>query len=158
MVGEDQEGKKVLHIYKVLTPESPHNSNNVPNSYQSGQHLEKKNSHHLRTHSQRVLIEVRGFPLHHLDGHDAQRPDVHFGTILFSCDHFRCHPVRGTHHSGAFVLLRGDLSTETKVGWRGREGGREERGRREGGREGGREERGRGGREGGRRREGREGE
>lgn len=69
-------------------------------------------------YSQRVLIEVGGLSLDHLDGHDPQRPDIHFGPVCFPRHHFRCHPVRGPHHGAAFALLRSDLGTEAKVSWK----------------------------------------
>lgn len=70
-----------------------------------------------RPYPQRVLIEVWRLSFHHLDSHDAQRPYVHFGTVCFPCDHLGRHPVRGPNHSAALALLRGDLGTETKVGY-----------------------------------------
>lgn len=68
------------------------------------------------THPEGVLVEVRRLPLHHLDGHDAQRPDVHFGSVSLPGHHLRGHPVRSSHHGAALTLLRGDLGAEAKVG------------------------------------------
>lgn len=65
---------------------------------------------------ERVFIEVGGLTLHHLDGHNAKGPDVHFGAVSFAGHHFRSHPVGRTHHGAPFALLRSDLSTEAKVG------------------------------------------
>lgn len=69
-------------------------------------------------YSQRVLIEVGGFSFDHLDGHDPQRPDVHFGPVSFPRHHLRRHPVRGAHHGAALALLRSDLGTEAEVSWK----------------------------------------
>lgn len=51
------------------------------------------------------------------DGHDAQTPNVYFGTVCFSGDNFGCHPVRRADHGGTFGLrwIR-YLRAKTKVG------------------------------------------
>ena len=64
---------------------------------------------------QGVLVEIRRLSLDHLDGHDPERPDVHFGSVVLSGDHLRSHPVGRPNHSRPLVLLRGDLGTEAKV-------------------------------------------
>ena len=51
------------------------------------------------------------------DGHDAEGPDVDFGTVLFARDDFGRHPVRCADHRRALCVRRvADLRAETKVG------------------------------------------
>ena len=54
---------------------------------------------------QGVLVQVGRLPLDHLDGHDAERPDVNLGTVVLSSDDLRSHPVGCAHHRGPLVLL-----------------------------------------------------
>ena len=68
-----------------------------------------------RADSEGVLVEVGRFPFHHLDGHDAERPDVDFGTVLLPSHYLGRHPVRGPHHRGTLVLLWSDLGAKPKV-------------------------------------------
>lgn len=66
---------------------------------------------------ERILVQIRRFTFNHLNSHNAQTPNVHFGSVFLPCDNFRSHPVRGTNHSCTFGICRiGDLCTETKVG------------------------------------------
>jgi len=65
---------------------------------------------------ERFLVEVRWLVLNHLDGHDAQRPDIDFGPVFFLLDYLRCHPVWRTHHRRAFRFLVRELGAETEVG------------------------------------------
>ena len=67
---------------------------------------------------ERLLIEVRGFGLDHLDGHDAEGPHVDFAAVLFLLDDFGRHPIGCTNHSSTLGLLVGELGAETKVGWK----------------------------------------
>jgi len=64
---------------------------------------------------QGILVEIRRLSLNHLDGHDPERPDVNFGSVVLSGDHLRGHPVRRPNHCCPLVLLRRDLSTEAEV-------------------------------------------
>ncbi len=72
------------------------------------------------SHPEWILIQVGRLSFHHLYRHDSQRPDIHFGTIRLSSHHLWCHPVGRSHHRAALVLLWSDLSTEAKVGCRGK--------------------------------------
>ena len=65
---------------------------------------------------ERFFVQVRGFGLDHLNGHDAERPDVDFGAVFFLLDDFRRHPVRGSDHCGAFALGFGKFGAETEIG------------------------------------------
>lgn len=67
------------------------------------------------TYPQWILIEVRWFSFHHLDGHDAQRPDVDFGSVGFARHDLRSHPIWRAHHSAPLTLFRSDLGTKSKV-------------------------------------------
>lgn len=67
---------------------------------------------------ERLLVEVRRLRLDHLDGHDAERPNVHLGAVLLLLHHLGRHPVRRAHHGGALGLGLGELGAEAKVGWR----------------------------------------
>jgi len=64
----------------------------------------------------RFFVQVGGFGLDHLNGHDAERPDVDFRAVFFLLDHFGRHPVGGANHGGALALGFGELSAETEVG------------------------------------------
>lgn len=61
------------------------------------------------------LPEVRRFSFHHLDGHNAQGPDVHLGAIRRTGHNFWGHPVSSAHHGAPPVLLRAELSAEAKI-------------------------------------------
>ena len=65
---------------------------------------------------QRLFIEVWGLVLDHLDGHDTQRPNVDFRTVLLLLNNFGCHPVRCADHRRALRLLVSELRAETEVG------------------------------------------
>lgn len=69
--------------------------------------------------AQRRLGEVRRLAFDHLDGHDAEGPDVDFATVLFARDDFGGHPVGGADHGGALVVGFVDLGAEAEVGWWG---------------------------------------
>ncbi len=66
--------------------------------------------------AQRILVEIGRLALDHLDGHDAQGPDIHFGPVVLPGDHFRRHPIRRAHHRRPLVLLGGNLRAEAKIG------------------------------------------
>lgn len=68
------------------------------------------------------LGQVRRLALNHLNGHDAQRPNVDFAAVLLSRDDFGGHPVRRANHSGTLVLGLVDGRTETEIGWRNKHG------------------------------------
>lgn len=70
------------------------------------------------TYPEWIFIKVRGFTFYHFDCHNPQRPDINFRTISFSSHHLRSHPVRRSHHSASFTLLRGDLGAEPKISCR----------------------------------------
>lgn len=63
-----------------------------------------------------LLVQVRGFGFDHLNGHDAQGPDVYFGSVFFLLHHLRCHPVGCPHHRGPFGFGFGQFRTEAEVG------------------------------------------
>ena len=54
---------------------------------------------------QGVLVQIRRFPLDHLDGHDAERPDVNLGSVVLSSDHLWSHPIGCAYHCCPLVLL-----------------------------------------------------
>lgn len=66
---------------------------------------------------ERLFVQVRRFGLDHLNSHDAEGPHIHFATIFFLLDDFRCHPIRRANHSSALGFLIGKLGAETEVGW-----------------------------------------
>jgi len=66
--------------------------------------------------AQRRLGQVRRLALDHLDGHDAQRPNVHLAAVLLARHHLGRHPIRRAHHGGTLVLRLVDGRTEAKVG------------------------------------------
>lgn len=68
-----------------------------------------------------LLVEVRGFSLNHLDGHNTQAPDIHLRAIVFLLDDFGGHPVRGAHHRGSLPAVLRDTRTKPKVGCDNRE-------------------------------------
>lgn len=65
---------------------------------------------------QGLLVQVRGFGLDHLDGHDAQRPDVDFTAVFLLLDDLGRHPVWGADHGGALAALLGQFGAEAEVG------------------------------------------
>lgn len=65
---------------------------------------------------QRLLVEVWGLGLNHLNGHNTQGPNIDLAAILLLLDNFRCHPVGCSDHGGTLAALLGQLGTETKVG------------------------------------------
>lgn len=65
---------------------------------------------------ERLLVQVGGFGLDHLDGHDAQTPDVDFAAVLLLFHDLGRHPVGGADHCGALVALLGQLGAEAEVG------------------------------------------
>lgn len=65
---------------------------------------------------QRWLVEERRLTVDHFDDHDAQRPDVHLGTVRQTRDDFGRHPVRGTDQRFTFGQLLRHLRAEPKVG------------------------------------------
>lgn len=73
------------------------------------------------TYPQGILVEVRRLTLHHLDGHDAQGPNVHFGSVGLAGHDLRSHPIRRAHHSASLTLFWSDLSAEPKVRCEGKE-------------------------------------
>ena len=50
------------------------------------------------------------------DGHDAEGPDVDFGTVLFARDDFGRHPVRCANQRRALRLLVRELGAEAEIG------------------------------------------
>jgi len=65
---------------------------------------------------QRLLVQVRRLGLDHLDGHDAEGPDVDFAAVLLLLDDFGRHPIGRADHGGALVALLGELGAEAEVG------------------------------------------
>ena len=64
---------------------------------------------------QRQFVEERRLSIHHLDHHDAERPDVHLRTVRLSRDHLRSHPVGSPDERLALLHFSGDLGTEAEV-------------------------------------------
>lgn len=67
------------------------------------------------SYPQWVFIEIWGLSFDHFDGHDAQGPDINFGSICFSRHHLWGHPVWRAHHRTPLTLLWSDLSAEPKI-------------------------------------------
>jgi len=65
---------------------------------------------------ERFLVEIRGLGLDHLNGHDAQGPDVDLRAVLLLLDDFGSHPVRSANHRSTLRLGLSELSTEAKIG------------------------------------------
>lgn len=76
---------------------------------------------HFMFYPEWIFIQVGWFSLHHLNRHDSERPDIHFGAVSLSSHHLRCHPVGCSHHCAALILLWSDLGTEAKISCRGRQ-------------------------------------
>lgn len=74
-----------------------------------------ESSRGIFTHPQRIFIKVRWFPLNHLNGHDAQTPDVDLWPILFPSNNLWCHPVGSSNHGATFALLWRYCGTEAKI-------------------------------------------
>jgi len=68
--------------------------------------------------TQRTLVEVWWFSLNHLNGHDAQRPNIDLATVLFAGDNLWCHPVWRSYHGRTLVVVLVDLSAEPKIGYK----------------------------------------
>ena len=66
--------------------------------------------------TERLLVEVWRFAFDHLDRHDAERPNVDFGSVLLAGDDLGRHPVRRTDHRCSLRVVALDLSAEPKVG------------------------------------------
>ena len=66
--------------------------------------------------AERLLVEIWRFAFDHFDRHNAERPNVDFGAILFAGDDFGRHPVRRTDHRCSLRIVALDLSAEPKVG------------------------------------------
>ena len=62
------------------------------------------------------FVEVRGFGFDHFNGHDAERPHVHFRAVFALLDHFWGHPVGGPDHGRAFGFGFGEFGAEAEVG------------------------------------------
>lgn len=67
--------------------------------------------------TQRTLVEVWGLSLNHLNGHDAQGPDVDLAAIFFTGNNLWCHPVGRSDHGRALVVVLVDLRAEAKIGY-----------------------------------------
>ena len=65
--------------------------------------------------AQRGLGQVRGLAFDHLDGHDAERPDVDFAAIFLARDDLGGHPIGGPDHGRALVVGFVDLGAEAEV-------------------------------------------
>jgi hypothetical protein len=66
--------------------------------------------------AQRRFGQVWWLALNHLDGHDAQTPDVDLAAIFFACDNLRSHPVWRADHGCAFHVGLIDLGAEAEIG------------------------------------------
>ena len=60
-------------------------------------------------------MQVRRLAILHLDGQDAQRPDVHLLAVVLSADHLRGHPVRRANQSVP-LLVALHVGAEAEVG------------------------------------------
>lgn len=64
---------------------------------------------------ERQLVEERRLTVHHLNHHYAQRPDVHFGAVCLTGNHFRSHPVGSSDQRLSLLYFYRNLSTESEV-------------------------------------------
>ena len=64
---------------------------------------------------ERLFVQIRRLGFDHLNGHDAEGPDVDLGAVFLLLDDLGRHPVGGADHCGAFGLLLGELCAEAKV-------------------------------------------
>lgn len=62
------------------------------------------------------LGQVGWLALDHLNGHDAQAPNVDLAAVLLARDNFGCHPVRRADHGGALHVRFVDLRAEAEIG------------------------------------------
>lgn len=69
----------------------------------------------------RAFFKVWRFSLQHFNGHDPKGPDVHLGVISLSFQDFWSHPVGRAKHCAPCSLLRGQLSTQAKISWGGKQ-------------------------------------
>jgi hypothetical protein len=65
---------------------------------------------------ERRILEVRRLALGHLDGGDAQAPDVDAEAVVEPADELRRHPVRRPHHRVPLRHLLRQLRTVAKIG------------------------------------------
>ena len=63
-----------------------------------------------------TLVEVGRLALDHLDGHYAQAPYVHLGSVLLARHDLGRHPVGRTNHGISLGALGRDLRAEAEVG------------------------------------------
>lgn len=61
------------------------------------------------------LVEEGRLPVHHFDYHDAQRPDVHLGSVRQARNDLRGHPVGRSHQGLAFRQFLRYLGAEPEV-------------------------------------------
>ena len=65
--------------------------------------------------AQRALRQIRRLTFHHLDGHDAQRPDVDFAAVFLARHHLGRHPVRRAHHRRPLALALAQFRAEAEI-------------------------------------------
>ena len=63
-----------------------------------------------------MLIGVRGFAHSHLDGRDAERPDVRLRVVLILADDLRRHPEGRAHKRAALGHGCGYLARNAEIG------------------------------------------
>lgn len=68
-----------------------------------------------------TFFKVWRFSLQHFNGHNPKGPDVHLGVIFLSFHNFWCYPVRRAKHRAPCAPLRGQLSTQAKISWGGKQ-------------------------------------
>lgn len=61
------------------------------------------------------LGQVWWLALDHLNGHDAQTPDVDFTAVLLACHDLGSHPVGCADHGCALHVGLVDLSAESEI-------------------------------------------
>lgn len=62
------------------------------------------------------LGQIWRLSLNHLDGHDAQTPDVDLPAVILTGDDLGCHPVWRSDHCITLIVRIINLRTEAKVG------------------------------------------
>ena len=65
-----------------------------------------------------LLVEIGWLGLDHFDCHDAERPDVDFGAVLFLLHDLRGHPVWGADHGRTLGFGFSEFGAESKVRYR----------------------------------------
>jgi hypothetical protein len=70
--------------------------------------------------AKRAFVQVRRLSFNHLNGHNAERPDVDLAAVFFPGYDLGGHPVWGSDHGSSLVVTFVDLCAESEIGCRSR--------------------------------------